>query len=77
LRGYAITGDALASLRAPTRMITSRDDPMILARDLDRIARPAVLEISVTSRGGHCGFMDALLGPSWIDRAIVQELLRE
>ena len=77
LRGYAITGDALAGLRAPAHIITSQDDPMILPRDIDRIARPAALELSVTRRGGHCGYMDRLLGPSWIDRAIVQDLLRE
>ncbi len=77
LRGYAITGDALAGLQVPARIITSRDDPMILARDLDRIARPASLELTVTTRGGHCGYMDALRGPSWIDRAIVQDLLRD
>jgi hypothetical protein len=75
LRGYAITGDALAGLRVPTRIITSADDPMILARDLHRIARPEALELTVTARGGHCGYIDALNGPSWIDRAIVQELL--
>ena len=77
LRGYAITGDALAGLQAPARIITSEDDPMILAHDLDRIARPAALELTVTARGGHCGYMDALRGPSWIDRAIVQDLLRD
>ncbi len=77
LRGYAITGDALAGLRAPARIITSEDDPMILAHDLDRIAKPAALELTLTTRGGHCGYMDALRGPSWIDRAIVQDLLRD
>jgi predicted alpha/beta-fold hydrolase len=77
LRGYAITGDALAGLQVPTRIITSRDDPMILARDLDRISRPAALELTLTARGGHCGYMDSLHGPSWIDRAIVEDLLRD
>jgi hypothetical protein len=77
LRGYAITGDALASLDVPARIITSHDDPIILARDLDRIAKPAALELTVTTRGGHCGYMDALRGPSWIDRTIVQDLLRD
>lgn len=77
LRGYAITGNALESLQAPTHVITSRDDPMILAHDLDRLAKPPALRLTVTARGGHCGFMDALGGPSWIDRAIVAELLRE
>lgn len=77
LRGYAITGDALERLEAPTRVITSQDDPMILAHDLDRLAQPPALRLTVTPRGGHCGYMDALSGPSWIDRAIVAELLRD
>jgi hypothetical protein len=77
LSGYAITGDALAELQVPSRIIISHDDPIILARDLDQIARPAALELTITARGGHCGYMDALRGPSWIDRAIVQDLLRD
>jgi hypothetical protein len=77
LRGYAITGDALAALEAPTQLITAADDPMILTHDLDRIARPESLRIMLTPRGGHCGFMDALAGPSWIDRAIVATLDQE
>jgi len=77
LRGYAITGDVLESLDAPSHIITSSDDPMILTRDLGRIARPASLELTVTPHGGHCGFMDALRGPSWIDRRIVAELERD
>lgn len=76
LGGYAITGDALAGLQMPARIITSGDDPMILARDLKRIAMPASLELTLTARGGHCGYMDALRGPSWIDRVIVQDLLQ-
>lgn len=76
LRGYAITEDVLESLEAPARLITSADDPMILARDLDRLARPKALEITVTERGGHCGFMDALGGPSWVDRQVVADFDR-
>lgn len=76
LRGYAITGDALATLEAPAHLITAADDPMILAHDLERLARPPSLQLTVTPHGGHCGFIDALAGPSWIDRMIVQELLR-
>lgn len=73
LAGYAITGGVLETLEAPTRLILSTDDPMILARDLDRLARPAALELTVTARGGHCGFMDALGGPSWADRQIIAD----
>jgi predicted alpha/beta-fold hydrolase len=77
LRGYAITGGVLESLEAPTHIVTSQDDPMILARDLGLLARPSSLELTVTPHGGHCGFMDAVRGPSWIDRRIVSELERD
>jgi predicted alpha/beta-fold hydrolase len=73
LRGYALTDGVLEPLAAPARIFTSEDDPMIFARDLARIARPASLEVTVTRRGGHCGYMDALGGPSWIDRRIAAE----
>jgi predicted alpha/beta-fold hydrolase len=76
LSGYAITGGMLETLEAPTQVITSADDPMILAHDLARVARPAALELTVTPQGGHCGYMDALTGPSWIDRKIVSLLTR-
>lgn len=77
LSGYAITEGVLESLAAPTALITAADDPMILERDLARLARPASLELTVTPRGGHCGYMDALRGPSWIDRRIAFELARD
>lgn len=77
LRGYAITGDVLESFEAPAHIVTSRDDPMILAHDLERLARPRSLRLTVTAQGGHCGYMDAIAGPSWIDRRIVSELERE
>ncbi len=77
LSGYAITEGVLESLAAPTALITAADDPMILERDLARLARPASLELTVTPRGGHCGYMDALRGPSWIDRRIAFELERD
>jgi predicted alpha/beta-fold hydrolase len=67
----------LESLETPTHVITSRDDPMILARDLDRLARSSAFRLTVTQHGGHCGYMDAVRGPSWIDRLLVSELARD
>ena len=77
LAGYSITGGLLESLEAPAQLITAADDPMIDARDLVRLARPASLGITVTPRGGHCGYMEALRGPSWVDRKIADELARD
>ena len=74
LRGYAITGEALASLDTPSRVVTSLDDPMIPAADLRRLTRVPALELTVTRHGGHCGFIDSLNGNTWIDRELVTAL---
>ena len=67
LAGYAITGDALASVAVPTLLVAAQDDPVIPARDLPRLARPDRLQIVATTRGGHCGFLPSAFGHSWID----------
>jgi len=76
LEGYSITGDRLAGLHAPTTVITSLDDPIIPADGLARLARPAPLRLVVTRFGGHCGFLDRLTGPTWVERRILAELDR-
>ena len=74
LDGYAITGRRLAGLTVPTTIITSLDDPIIPAGGLERLARPPSLRIVVTRFGGHCGFLDRLMGPTWVERRICAEL---
>ena len=70
LGGYAIVGPALATLAVPSRIIAALDDPLIPARDLERLARSPTLAITTTGRGGHCGFLDSLTAASWADRQI-------
>jgi uncharacterized protein len=74
LDGYSITGGRLARLQVPASIITSLDDPIIPAHSLDRLARPSALRLTVTQYGGHCGFLERLSGPSWVERKIVAEL---
>jgi len=74
LNGYAITGSRLASLKVPAQIFTSLDDPIIPAQDLPRLARAPSLQLTVTRHGGHCGFLDRLSGPSWVERRIVDAL---
>ena len=74
LGGYAITGEALATLETDSRIILSLDDPMIPHRDLARLKRLPALTVTTTRRGGHCGFVDRLRGPGWIDRELLAEL---
>ena len=77
LAGYAITGDRLTTLAAPATVLTSLDDPIIAANDLDRLARAPHLEIVTTARGGHCGFIESLRDGNWIDGQVVDLLSRK
>ncbi len=74
LDGYSITGQTLAGLESPTTLITSLDDPIIPAGGLERLARSPSLRIVVTRFGGHCGFLDRLTGPTWVERRFLAEL---
>ncbi|MEA3177963.1 MAG: uncharacterized protein QOI59_1486 [Gammaproteobacteria bacterium] len=73
LNGYAITGGQLEHLKVPARIFTSLDDPIIPAHSLQRLARASSLQLTVTRHGGHCGFLERLTGPSWVERKIVEE----
>jgi len=77
LRGYAVTGDALATICHPTRIITAVDDPIIPVLDFERIARPPALAVTRTALGGHCGYFDARGGGTWIEREVYATLSGE
>ena len=74
LQGYTITGSQLATLKVPATLITALDDPIIPIASLQQVARPPALEVIVTRRGGHCGFLEDLVRPSWAERRIVAQL---
>jgi predicted alpha/beta-fold hydrolase len=79
LRGYAIVGPVLQTLAdlpdARIRIISAADDPIIPVADLERIARPPNLEVTVTQFGGHCGFYDGAPGPTWIEREVLKTFI--
>ena len=74
LNGYSITDGRLAKLEVPATIITSLDDPIIPAHSLERLGPPASLHLTVTRFGGHCGFLERLNGPSWVEQRMVDEL---
>lgn len=76
LEGYALTRDALAGLEVPSQIISTADDPMIPASDLRRLSPGPALAISVTERGGHCGYVDTLGATSWAERQICRLIER-
>ena len=74
LNGYAITGNALASLAVPAKIIAAADDPVIPIGDLADLASSPALRIEVFARGGHCAFLEDYGLRSWVDRAVLAEL---
>jgi uncharacterized protein len=74
LDGYAITGDRLATLAAPAVILTSRDDPIIPAEDLMKLAANPGLRVVTTSRGGHMGFLISPRAGSWVNGFVAREL---
>lgn len=72
--GYAITGPALRDLQVPSRILISRDDPIIPSGDVSRLAMNPALSVTVTPHGGHCGFRDSFTGSSWADRFVHEAL---
>jgi predicted alpha/beta-fold hydrolase len=76
LGGYAVTGNALAELSVPTRIIAAADDPVIPIEDLADVAMTDALTVDVFPRGGHCAFLESYRLRSWLDRAVLAELER-
>ncbi len=72
LKGYAITGQALATLQIPSVIIASIDDPIIPAIDLQNLASPDCLKIKTTRYGGHCGYLKNLRLSSWADQQMAK-----
>jgi hypothetical protein len=70
LRGYALTGDRLATLQVPSCVLLADDDPVIPVRSLAKLHQTEALKVFLSPRGGHCGFIEA----SWLDNFIVHQL---
>jgi predicted alpha/beta-fold hydrolase len=77
LSGYAITGRVLEQLSVRSRIILASDDPVIPVADLEHLSRTESLQVTLADNGGHCGFVDALIGPTWVDREIADDLIRQ
>ncbi|HEX5951749.1 MAG TPA: alpha/beta fold hydrolase [Rhodanobacteraceae bacterium] len=74
LDGYSVAGDRLAGLQVPTSILATCDDPVCPASDLATMALPPCVEVTLTRRGGHCGFIrDRHLG-SWSEDYIAARL---
>ncbi|MEM9301802.1 MAG: alpha/beta fold hydrolase [Pseudomonadota bacterium] len=75
LDGYAIGGDRLAGLRAPTTVITSSDDPVIPIDEFHGLDLPDRAQCIVLPHGGHCGFIENWRLESWAARQITERFV--
>lgn len=70
--GYKLAGNRLAGLTVAAHVLTSADDPVIPVDDFHRLQLPACVQLTITPRGGHCGFIkDASLrgfAEGWVAR---------
>ena len=55
--GYAVSGDRLAGLAVPVRILAAADDPVIPVASLRALALPDSATLEISAHGGHCGFI--------------------
>jgi len=76
LDGYSIAGARLAGLRVPTTILAAADDPVIPVADFRALRLPPQVELDIAAHGGHCGFLGAAFPHSFLERYVLQRVLR-
>jgi predicted alpha/beta-fold hydrolase len=71
---YAITGDFLASTICPCYLHFAKDDMIIPYQDVELLADNPDLDITITEKGGHCGFIMNWKFESWQDHRTLELL---
>ena len=69
---YRVDPDDLLRCPVPVDVITARDDGMIPEADVRRLRLPGHSRLIVHDHGGHNGFFQSLLGPTWYDEHIAR-----
>ena len=69
---YAITGDVLANTICPCYLHFAKDDMIIPYQDVELLADNPDLHITLTEKGGHCGFLMNWKLDSWQDARVLQ-----
>ncbi|MCG6142629.1 YheT family hydrolase [Leptospira mtsangambouensis] len=57
---YTLNELFFKSVRVPTTILTSMDDPVIPWKEFVEIPPSSYLEVVIESKGGHCGFIEDL-----------------
>ncbi|PID72286.1 MAG: alpha/beta hydrolase [Desulfobulbus propionicus] len=73
LSSYKITQEQLNTLRIPTHIIASSDDPITpWQKDFFSVPRTPWLTVDELRYGGHCGFLQSYTLTSWADQRLAQ-----
>src|SRR5262249_21867003 len=64
----------ISQIRVPAFILTARDDPFIDVQPFETLAAPRAVEVHITERGGHLGFLgrDGAGGIRWAERRVVE-----
>jgi predicted alpha/beta-fold hydrolase len=65
--GYSIAADRLAAMTVPTTILTAADDPVVPVQDVRELARHELIDVIITGRGGHCGYLKNWKLDSWAE----------
>jgi len=65
--GYSVAGGKLEELKVPGTLLTSADDPVIPEKDVLGLPDLPGLEVIITPRGGHCGYLKNWRLDSWAE----------
>ena len=69
---YAITGDFLSDTICPCHLHFAMDDMMIPYQDIELLADNPDLHVTLTEKGGHCGFLMNWKLDSWQDYRVLE-----
>ena len=68
----------VASIAIPTLILSSRDDPLIPIEPFEKLDCPVSVQVHLTQRGGHLGYLAQSRGPDpdrhWMDWRVVDWL---
>lgn len=72
------SGPLIPQIKAPTLIITARDDPFIAARPFEELPSMPNVEVRIEERGGHLGFVgyDGLGGVRWAEPQLAGWILQ-
>lgn len=76
LLAYSLAGDRLAALDVPGAILAAADDPVCPIGDYQGLSLPDSIELCITERGGHCGFIRNAALDSFAEDFILERLER-